>query len=59
MNAISATELKAILAHEFGHFSQRSMNLHCGTYSKEGIAVLDQVLKEGKPNVLILFAVNN
>ncbi|MNK20202.1 hypothetical protein D3C87_384380 [compost metagenome] len=30
MNAISVIELKAILAHEFGHFSQRSMKV--GSY---------------------------
>nr|WP_121272454.1 M48 family metallopeptidase [Pedobacter schmidteae] len=27
MNSVSAVELKAILAHEFGHFSQRSMKV--------------------------------
>lgn len=30
MNSVSTIELKAILAHEFGHFSQRSMKL--GSY---------------------------
>ncbi|WP_082461467.1 M48 family metalloprotease [Pedobacter sp. PACM 27299] len=30
MNSVSTLELKAILAHEFGHFSQRSMKL--GSY---------------------------
>lgn len=30
MNTVSALELKAILAHEFGHFSQRSMKV--GSY---------------------------
>lgn len=31
MNSVSAIELKAILAHEFGHFSQRSMKV--GSYA--------------------------
>ena len=33
MNAVSATELKAILAHEFGHFSQRSMKVGSYVYN--------------------------
>ncbi len=33
INAVSATELKAILAHEFGHFSQRSMKVGSYVYN--------------------------
>ncbi|RZK79088.1 MAG: peptidase M48, partial [Pedobacter sp.] len=33
MNSISAIELKAILAHEFGHFSQRSMKVGSYVYN--------------------------
>ncbi|WP_157274103.1 M48 family metalloprotease [Pedobacter sp. BAL39] len=33
MNAVSVTELKAILAHEFGHFSQRSMKVGSYVYN--------------------------
>ncbi|HYH15944.1 MAG TPA: M48 family metalloprotease [Flavisolibacter sp.] len=32
INAISKSELKAVIAHEFGHFSQRSMKLGSYTY---------------------------
>ena len=33
MNSVSAIELKAILAHEFGHFSQRSMKVGSYVYN--------------------------
>jgi len=33
MNAVSKQELKAILAHEFGHFSQRSMKVGSYVYN--------------------------
>ena len=33
MNSVSAVELKAILAHEFGHFSQRSMKVGSYVYN--------------------------
>jgi Zn-dependent protease with chaperone function len=32
VNCVSISEFKAILAHEFGHFSQRSMKLHSYVY---------------------------
>ncbi len=32
MNAVNVSELKAIIAHEFGHFSQRSMRLSSFVY---------------------------
>jgi Zn-dependent protease with chaperone function len=37
MNAVSALELKAILAHEFGHFSQRSMKVGSYVYNMNKI----------------------
>lgn len=33
VNSINISELKAVIAHEFGHFSQRSMKLGSFTYS--------------------------
>lgn len=33
INSVTTTELKAILAHEFGHFSQRSMKLGSFVYN--------------------------
>ncbi|NNV58016.1 M48 family metalloprotease [Limnovirga soli] len=33
VNSINMSELKAVLAHEFGHFSQRSMKLGSFTYN--------------------------
>lgn len=33
VNAVSVSELKAVLAHEFGHFSQRSMKLGSYVYN--------------------------
>lgn len=32
VNAVNASELKAVIAHEFGHFSQRSMKLGSWVY---------------------------
>lgn len=46
MNAISATELKAILAHEFGHFSQRSMKV--GSYVHHVNKVIYNMLYENE-----------
>ncbi|MEZ4688383.1 MAG: M48 family metallopeptidase [Bacteroidia bacterium] len=37
VNATNLTEIKAILAHEFGHFSQRSMKLGSYTYMANSI----------------------
>ena len=37
MNAVSSLELKAILAHEFGHFSQRSMKVGSYVYNMNKI----------------------
>lgn len=33
INTVSQTELKAILAHEFGHFSQKSMKIGSYVYN--------------------------
>ncbi|MBC6992248.1 M48 family metallopeptidase [Hymenobacter sp. BT491] len=33
VNALTLSEFKAVLAHEFGHFAQRSMRLHSYVYS--------------------------
>src|SRR5205814_6198739 len=33
VNSINASEFKAVIAHEFGHFSQRSMKLGSFTYN--------------------------
>jgi Zn-dependent protease with chaperone function len=33
VNSINISELKAVIAHEFGHFSQRSMKLGSFTYN--------------------------
>lgn len=46
MNATSATELKAILAHEFGHFSQRSMKV--GSYVHQVNKVIYNMLYENE-----------
>lgn len=52
MNSISAIELKAILAHEFGHFSQRSMKV--GSYVHHVNKVIYNMLydNEGYSNLI-------
>ncbi|HSB69336.1 MAG TPA: M48 family metallopeptidase [Candidatus Methylomirabilis sp.] len=42
LNAIDAEELRAILAHEFAHFSQRSM--HVGSYVYTANLVIDSLV---------------
>src|SRR5947209_11980035 len=39
-NVVNLTEFKAVLAHEFGHFSQRSMRL--GVYVYAAMSLIDQ-----------------
>jgi len=46
VNAVSETELKAILGHEFGHFSQRSMKV--GSYVYYVNQVIHNVLFDNK-----------
>jgi Zn-dependent protease with chaperone function len=52
MNSISVIELKAILAHEFGHFSQRSMKV--GSYVHHVNKVIYNMLydNEGYSNLI-------
>lgn len=42
VNALNRTELEAVLAHEFGHFSQRSMRLH--DYVRVVTNILEEVI---------------
>jgi Zn-dependent protease with chaperone function len=42
VNAVNLTEFKALLAHEFGHFSQKSTKL--GAYVYTAIGILDQIV---------------
>lgn len=46
MNSVSVTELRAILAHEFGHFSQRSMKV--GSYVYNVNKVLYNILYDNQ-----------
>jgi len=46
LNAVSKTEFKAILAHEFGHFSQRSMRV--GSYVYNANMVMYNMLYDSK-----------
>lgn len=42
INTLNRTELKAVLAHEFGHFSQRSMLLH--DYVQMLTGILEEII---------------
>lgn len=42
VEALNRTELKAVLAHEFGHLSQRSMRLH--DYARVLTAIFEQII---------------
>ncbi|MDR6195856.1 M48 family metallopeptidase [Siphonobacter sp. SORGH_AS_0500] len=46
VNGLSLSELKAVLAHEFGHFSQRSMKL--GSYVYQSNRVIYNMLYENE-----------
>ncbi|WP_216849001.1 M48 family metallopeptidase [Pedobacter sp. L105] len=52
MNAVSAIELKAVLAHEFGHFSQRSMKV--GSYVYNMNKVIYNMLYDNENYNLVL-----
>jgi len=47
VNALNVTEFKAVLAHEFGHFSQRSMKLGSYVYMANRI-IHDMVYSRDK-----------
>jgi Zn-dependent protease with chaperone function len=42
VNALSLTEFKAVLAHEFGHFSQKSMKL--GSYAYTAMRIMADIV---------------
>lgn len=42
VNAVNVTEFKALLAHEFGHISQKSMKL--GTYVYTALRIIDNLV---------------
>jgi Zn-dependent protease with chaperone function len=42
LNAINLTEFQALLAHEFGHFSQKSMKL--GAYVYTAMGIMNQIV---------------
>ncbi len=42
VNSINLTEFKALLAHEFGHFSQKSMKL--GGYVYTSFGIINQIV---------------
>ena len=59
INTTSVTELKGILAHEFGHFSQRSMKI--GSYVNQANKIIHSTLydNEGFNSTLNTFASTN
>ncbi|WP_316792551.1 M48 family metalloprotease [Pedobacter frigoris] len=52
MNSVSEIELKAILAHEFGHFSQRSMKVGSYVYNVNKVIYNMLYENEGYGNLL-------
>jgi len=52
MNTVSVVELKAILAHEFGHFSQRSMKVGSYVYNVNKVIYNMLYENEGYQSVL-------
>lgn len=53
VNSMSESELKAILAHEFGHFSQRSLNVYSYIYI-ENLVIYKMLIDEEYYQTLIL-----
>lgn len=54
INTVSKEELKAILSHEFGHFSQRSMKVGSYVYNANKI-IYNMLYENGSYNKLISF----
>lgn len=53
VNSMSESELKAILAHEFGHFTQRSLNVYSYVYI-ENLVIYKMLIDEEYYQTLIL-----
>jgi len=53
INSMSESELKAILAHEFGHFTQRSLNVYSYVYI-ENLVIYKMLIDEEYYQTLIL-----
>ncbi|MDH3269172.1 MAG: M48 family metalloprotease, partial [Ignavibacteria bacterium] len=53
VNSMSESELKAILAHEFGHFTQRSLNVYSYVYI-ENLIIYKMLIDEENYQTLIL-----
>ena len=53
VNSMSESELKAILAHEFGHFTQRSLNVYSYVYI-ENLVIYKMLIDEEYYQTLLL-----
>jgi Zn-dependent protease with chaperone function len=57
VNSMSESELKAILAHEFGHFTQRSLNVYSYVYIENQIIYKMLIDEEFYQTLLLKFSV--